>query len=300
MSVLLYVVGALAVLAGVASIGFGVPVKEFSFGDTLIVAGTVALVGGFILIALAAAVAQLARIAEMLGARPLARNGRPLEALGPARVPFPPKPKAEPARDTVTELPPFVPAPIEPVQFEEPRPAPEPAAPSLRNPDVPLVAETEAEEAPLSPLKPPPITPRPSSPPPRSAFKFPEPPRPAPPPRADEPRPPPFEPPWRSSSRPSQPNYFDALRRKEPEPPAEPPRSPIMPEPEPEPEPQLELEDEQPPAEEARAVAILKSGVVDGMGYTLYVDGSIEAELPDGTLRFASITELRAHLERNA
>ena len=53
------------------------------------------------------------------------------------------------------------------------------------------------------------------------------------------------------------------------------------------------------PAEEPRNVAILKSGVVDGMGYTLYVDGSIEAELPQGTLRFASINELRQHLEQN-
>src|SRR6185437_6369799 len=41
-----------------------------------------------------------------------------------------------------------------------------------------------------------------------------------------------------------------------------------------------------PGGEQLRAVAILKSGVVDGMGYTLYVDGSIEAELPQGTLRF--------------
>ena len=49
----------------------------------------------------------------------------------------------------------------------------------------------------------------------------------------------------------------------------------------------------------ARSVAILKSGVVDGMGYTLYVDGSIEAELPQGTLRFASINELRSHLEKS-
>ena len=46
-------------------------------------------------------------------------------------------------------------------------------------------------------------------------------------------------------------------------------------------------------------VAILKSGVVDGMGYTLYVDGSIEAELPQGTLRFASINDLRNHLAKN-
>jgi hypothetical protein len=47
------------------------------------------------------------------------------------------------------------------------------------------------------------------------------------------------------------------------------------------------------------AVAILKSGVVDGMGYTLYVDGSIEAELPQGTLRFASINDLRNHLAKS-
>ena len=56
----------------------------------------------------------------------------------------------------------------------------------------------------------------------------------------------------------------------------------------------------EPEAEKPRAVAILKSGVVDGMGYTLYVDGSIEAELPQGTLRFASINELRSHLEKNS
>jgi hypothetical protein len=45
-------------------------------------------------------------------------------------------------------------------------------------------------------------------------------------------------------------------------------------------------------------VSILKSGVVDGMAYTLYSDGSIEAELPQGTMRFGSIEDLRAHLER--
>jgi len=48
------------------------------------------------------------------------------------------------------------------------------------------------------------------------------------------------------------------------------------------------------------AATILKSGVVDGMAYTLYTDGSIEAKLPDGTVRFGSIAELRAHIERNS
>jgi hypothetical protein len=45
-------------------------------------------------------------------------------------------------------------------------------------------------------------------------------------------------------------------------------------------------------------ISILKSGVVDGMAYTLYSDGSIEAQLPQGTLRFGSITELRNHIEQ--
>ena len=44
-------------------------------------------------------------------------------------------------------------------------------------------------------------------------------------------------------------------------------------------------------------VSVLKSGVVEGMAYTLYSDGSIEAQLPQGTLRFGSITALRDHIE---
>jgi hypothetical protein len=65
---------------------------------------------------------------------------------------------------------------------------------------------------------------------------------------------------------------------------------------EPAPEPRLV-----PPAPEApTTVSILKSGVVDGMAYTLYSDGSIEAQLPQGMLRFGSITELRNHIEQSA
>ena len=53
-------------------------------------------------------------------------------------------------------------------------------------------------------------------------------------------------------------------------------------------------------APEPRTAAILKSGVVDGMAYTLYADGSIEAKLPQGTVRFGSIAELRTHIESNS
>jgi hypothetical protein len=52
------------------------------------------------------------------------------------------------------------------------------------------------------------------------------------------------------------------------------------------------------PPPEPKPPEILKSGVIDGMAYTLYTDGSIEAQLPQGTLRFTSIDDLRAHLER--
>jgi hypothetical protein len=49
---------------------------------------------------------------------------------------------------------------------------------------------------------------------------------------------------------------------------------------------------------EAESVSIVKSGVVDSMAYSLYSDGSIEAQMPEGMVRFASIEELRAHLDQ--
>ena len=36
------------------------------------------------------------------------------------------------------------------------------------------------------------------------------------------------------------------------------------------------------------------------MAYTLYRNGSIEAKLPHGTVKFGSIAELRAHIESNS
>ena len=47
-------------------------------------------------------------------------------------------------------------------------------------------------------------------------------------------------------------------------------------------------------------MTVLKSGVVDGMAYSLYSDGSIEAQMPEGMMRFASIDELRAHLDQRS
>lgn len=78
-----------------------------------------------------------------------------------------------------------------------------------------------------------------------------------------------------------------------------PPPAPVAP------QPTLPIAETLPPEpavaapEPAPATGILKSGVVDGMAYTLYADGSIEAKLPDGTVRFGSIAELRAHIEKH-
>ena len=53
-----------------------------------------------------------------------------------------------------------------------------------------------------------------------------------------------------------------------------------------------------PRSEEQPPVTVLKSGVVDGMAYSLYSDGSIEAQMPEGMMRLASIDALRSHLDQ--
>ena len=77
MPLLLFAVGTLALVAGLAMVGFGIPINEFSFGNTLISAGTTAIVGGLITIALAATVSQLRRMMDVIAAR------------SPDRVPVP-------------------------------------------------------------------------------------------------------------------------------------------------------------------------------------------------------------------
>jgi len=41
---------------------------------------------------------------------------------------------------------------------------------------------------------------------------------------------------------------------------------------------------------------VYRSGVIDGMAYTLFMDGSIQAELPQGTVKFANIDDLQKYL----
>ena len=46
----------------------------------------------------------------------------------------------------------------------------------------------------------------------------------------------------------------------------------------------------------ARTAPLLREGVIAGIPFRLYGDGSIEADLPSGTTRFASLRDFRAHV----
>ena len=116
-------------------VGFGIPIKEFSFGNTLIAAGAPVAVGGLIIIGLGAVVSKLRQLNETLNAQaPLAAAPNMFEATIPPRaippaadLPFPRRPRAtEPER------------PLPPRASEASGPVPEKPfgdAPVLPNPE---------------------------------------------------------------------------------------------------------------------------------------------------------------------
>jgi hypothetical protein len=322
--------GILLTGTGLVVVGFGIPINESALGQTLIIAGATALVGGPILIGLGAAVAQLAQIAEGLkGSRPAAaaRTGRVAAAVQRADEPAPeprapeprapevrlpepraPQPRPPQPRPVEARLP--DPAPAEPLASEPARAADSTVAVSasaierlrstMARPDRPA----DVEDVPLSPnggQHPPEPVPEPgpvdAAPEPKAAavdalkeprldFLFRS--RPAPPARRES-----FDAMWpKRGGAAEQPKVEETRPSAEAPAPAEEPRRAA---PRPAPQPAAAPPDEQRPS-----VAILKSGVVDGMAYTLYADGSIEAQLPQGTVRFGSIAELRAHIENNS
>src|SRR5215831_7091922 len=73
MSVILSLLGIAVAAAGVAAIGFGIPINEFTLGTPLIVAGVGALTGGLVLIGLGAVVAELGRLSETIRTRLVVR-----------------------------------------------------------------------------------------------------------------------------------------------------------------------------------------------------------------------------------
>jgi hypothetical protein len=304
MYVVVLVLGLLAVIGGLAGVGFGFTIKEFSLGGTLFITGTTAVVGGLVMIAIAGAIRELRRIAQALASRPAQapRVPRPGELLDPYA------PGAFRSGMAPTRMPP---SPLPPPPYDGPpradrplqsRMAGEGSVPGAQSQpaEVPPVVE-DADAIPLSPHEPPraPMFAPPASgagPEPDAAAPETDRREPAEPPE-DRVRPLPFDSIW-------------PPRQHDPHAPTDEPERGVMAERDGDAEAGARAAADEPTvpgeaaapasdqAEAPRAVSILKSGVVDGMAYTLYSDGSIEAELPSGTLRFASINELRQHLEK--
>ena len=290
MAVLL-VAGIGLLLAGLVTIGLGIQL-DLSLGNTLILAGAFVACTGVMTLALWIAVRELKNIARRLGsaeyhpeaALPAAaavprsqapdsggflfsRDQAGAETAGSAEPPAPPAtsppPWHEESRDRarVDAPPPPPPAPAEA----------EPAAKPRRNLLFSSSSRKERERAqvrtgdPLAPdllspdLRPPPA---------------------APPSEPTEAPPATFDDAWPKSERA---RGADMSPRRSPRPPSAFTDENAAPAP---------RSEDQPP------VTVLKSGVVDGMAYSLYSDGSIEAQMPEGMMRFASIDELRAHLDQ--
>jgi hypothetical protein len=272
------------VLAGLLAIGFGIPIKEFSTGNTLIIAGVIGVCTGLIMLGLWMTVRELKNIARRLSTGLPETRG---EAVRPV-LPVTPALDAAPGPGAVfpDEQPrgsvPFPPAAPPPWQNESvlrDHPIPEPTHPEpppagarpKRNLLFSSTSRKERERAQArggEPLSPPELL---------SSDLRSKPPA-IPPVETAEPPPAAFEDAWPRAERGSP-----LPRRGGRTPP-----------------PTTETSVGPPRTEDQPAVTVLKSGVVDGMAYSLFSDGSIEAQMPEGMMRFASIDELRAHLDQRS
>jgi hypothetical protein len=315
--------GMIAILFGVGAIAFGIPNNAFGFGNTMITAGATAVSAGFIVLALA----TVLRAIERIGRAPAASAeavALPEPADQAAARQRPPMPAAPPLAPRAVEAP-LGAHPPSPAQREEGSrtPASRPAPP-LRGERAPVPGARPPVRA-GQPREPVPELPRDvvESPLPVAARNL------APiPAAAAEPA---VAAPGREAAAPVPPperrRFFAWTRRSAAREPAQLPPEPKVAPAAPHPGPSFgdvdpsaeaahwadhgvdrEVRQEPPPPDRAGAsrqpqhgqethVEVLKSGIVDGMAYTLYSDGSIDAEFPDGKLRFASIDELCRHLE---
>jgi hypothetical protein len=257
-------------LVGLGALGYGIPIKEFGWGNTLIISGVLAACSGILMIGLWVVARELQNISQRLGSGAATRiqAAFPAESsLSPALAPLPPPPRAvaedigaahggvSPRMDEHDEMPP-PPAPVEAAPAPKPR----------RNLLFTSTSRKERERAAARASEPlaPDLLSADLRPHPPAADTLPV--------DAGAPTPPTFDDAWPKSERARR----TGGRTNAP----------------PEAEPAAPARDDKP------QVTVLKSGVVDGMAYSLYSDGSIEAQMPEGMMRFASIDELRAHLDQ--
>jgi hypothetical protein len=268
MYLLLLMFGGLLGAAGVILAGLGISPRDGTFDAAILTPGIVAGVGGLLLVGLGAGLRTLQRIERTLASRPAPR-GLPIAE------------SAKPPESVET--------PREPVRIPfAPRSPDSASAADKTSPALPVIAIPAVHDANAEPAAQRSGRSGNGAAGARTALRLPGSLR-------------------RAGERPSEPTV-DALWPKGPRPSrSEATQGPIAQTPN---VPPIQLQQgadaAYAPASGANpdsapaAVSVLKSGIVNGMPYTLYSDGSIEAQLPEGTLRFGSITELRNHIEKSA
>jgi hypothetical protein len=324
--VALLIGGTVVLCIGLLTVVFGIPIKEFSFGNTMILAGAVVSCTGLVLIGLYFVGREFRTLARRL------ETGLPVPVVLP-REPVSEIPAIRPAR---TQPEPPAPRTIPPRPAREERPVHEDTLFTRDQPPdaTPDRDDFEASDRSRTPPEPDswdehPVRNRHPAP---SAEPFDLPAEPAPRPRrnimfsssrrdksrelqsrdpspddiphssstedaqrsdADTSAPNPFDNAWPPSSRARQDSSSFQSASFQNGRTASPPAEEEAPEP-------VRERFQLPRRSDASSVTIVKSGVVDSMAYSLYSDGSIEAQMPEGMVRFASIDELRAHLDQRS
>lgn len=259
---LLIVLGAVLALAGLGGIAAGAPswALGMGLGSTLIQSGTISFVGGLILVGMSLllrSVQELAQRIEMVS-RAQAATGRQLPPPVHDEHPMPSPQGREFAREPRQEIPVREPA-------HDPRDPRDPRAPKRPRREPPPVAAQHDERYSHDDRYA------------QEERRMPPPERRAPPQQGER----------RVPSMQMHQEEWGA-------PPADPYAQTMAP-----PPPQRGRPQEPPMADPRGAPAVptvVRSGIIGGMAYTLYSDGSIEAELPIGTVRFDSIQELQEHV----
>lgn len=286
---LLVIAGVAAVVAGGVAIWFGIPVKEFSFGNTIILAGAMAICSGLLLIGLGLVIRELKAIRRSLRERAL--DADPRGAGGPML----------PAGSIAGRS-----GRLDRDEFDVRHVASESLAPT--GPRRQIAAQSDDDEASRQDAR------RPEM----ESGK-------------SEPEAVPQAPPVKgrrnllfSSSRKERDKGQSGPSDRAVNIPSTEPAVEVEPEAKSEPHPSFtstwprversprsdlprrdatlasprQADRSSLPGQSMSDATVVKSGIVDGMAYSLYSDGSIEAQMPEGMMRFASIEQLRTHIDR--
>ena len=294
MPLVLLILGCVTSVAGLVLVASGLPWRESAFD--VLTPGMIALVGGLLLVGLGFVVRELRRIEQGLGARPMAgatHAEHAIDTAEPDLAPAMPPPVPQAELQAAASVPAIEEAPAESMAVAERMRLKLPAIARAENGRLAEAADAavglrdaSALDGTVAAVKGVAAAGRAANgavPPARIVTRSDARPRPAAPAQAKASVFNTFWPPPPRRDGQTEPS------RVSPPLAAEPPRPAAKPAPPP-----------AAPSVTSGPLSVLKSGVVEGMAYTLYSDGSIEAQLPQGTLRFGSINALRHHIENSA